>query len=430
MKKISFPFLIVALCCSFCCFTACERDFVNPNAASEDQVLKSTDGLIAMINGIRARYTLGGTGGLYLTITANGLTTKELTVLNAGNAAEFQLSTGGTNVTNSNAVIVRLWENLNLIRSDAEKVIANTPTVINDAGTRAGVLAYAHLYKALALGTMVQFWEQGVTQTAENANFASRAEVLQTAITLLEQATDLVKNTPLSSQFTAAVGTDIDLLNTLLALTARYAVMAGDFAKAKAAADLVDLTKMSVFKFDNAAPNPVFRTSFVTNNLYNVVADFGQTGALAPDAGDGRVAFYLTPNAQLGKGFFTADNASIPLYLPGEVILIKAEALARQNSLPQAIEELNKVRTKTTDIYGVNANLQIYTGAVTQDAVLLEIYRQRCIELYMTGLKLDDSRRFGRPGPGDVNAERSRNFYPYALSERQNNPNTPADPAN
>ena len=88
------------------------------------------------------------------------------------------------------------------------------------------------------------------------------------------------------------------------------------------------------------------------------------------------------------------------------------------------------MRTKTTDIYGVNANLQIYTGAVTQDAVLLEIYRQRCIELYMTGLKLDDSRRFGRPGPGDVNAERSRNFYPYALSEKQNNPNTPPDPVN
>ncbi len=430
MKKIKFQYLIAALCLSVCCFTACERDFINPNAASEDQVLKSTDGLIAMINGIRARYTLGGTGGLYLTITANGLTTKELTVLNAGNASEFQLSTGGANVTNSNSLVVRLWENLNLIRSDAEKVIANAPTVIQDAGTRVGVLAYAHMYKALALGTMVQFWEQGVTQTAPNATFSSRAEVLQTAITLLEQATDLVKNQALSAQFTASVGTDIDLVNALQALTARYYMMAGDYAKAKAAADFVDLTKKSVFTFDNASPNPVFRTSFVTNNLYNVVTDFGQTGALAPDAGDGRIAFYLTPNAQLGKGFFTADNAPIPVYLPGEVTLIKAEALARQNSIPAAIVELDKVRTKTDDVFGVNAGLAAYSGATTQEAVLLEIYRQRCIELYMTGLKLDDSRRFGRPGPGDANAERSRNFYPYALSERQNNPNTPADPAN
>ncbi len=46
----------------------------------------------------------------------------------------------------------------------------------------------------------------------------------------------------------------------------------------------------------------------------------------------------------------------------------------------------------------------------------------------MSGLKLDDSRRFGRPGPTDADAERNRNFYPYPTVERDNNPNTPADP--
>jgi hypothetical protein len=59
---------------------------------------------------------------------------------------------------------------------------------------------------------------------------------------------------------------------------------------------------------------------------------------------------------------------------------------------------------------------------------LLDIYQQRCIELYMSGLKLEDSRRFGRPGPGQPGAERSRNFYPYPTVERDNNPNTPPDP--
>jgi hypothetical protein len=46
----------------------------------------------------------------------------------------------------------------------------------------------------------------------------------------------------------------------------------------------------------------------------------------------------------------------------------------------------------------------------------------------MLGLALEDSRRFGRPGPGTPNAERSRNFYPYPQQERDGNPNTPADP--
>jgi hypothetical protein len=66
---------------------------------------------------------------------------------------------------------------------------------------------------------------------------------------------------------------------------------------------------------------------------------------------------------------------------------------------------------------------------MSQEAILTEIYRQRSIELFMSGSRLEDSRRFNRPGPGIPGAERTRNFYPYPLSERDNNPNTPGDPA-
>jgi hypothetical protein len=48
----------------------------------------------------------------------------------------------------------------------------------------------------------------------------------------------------------------------------------------------------------------------------------------------------------------------------------------------------------------------------------------------MSGFRLEDSRRFNRPGPGAANAERNRNFYPYPDQERLLNPNTPPDPAN
>jgi hypothetical protein len=81
-------------------------------------------------------------------------------------------------------------------------------------------------------------------------------------------------------------------------------------------------------------------------------------------------------------------------------------------------------------VYGVGANLPAYNGANTQTAILEEIYRNRCIELFMTGLKLEDSRRFGRPGFGQANAERTRNFYPYPVTERNSNPNTPDNPVN
>ncbi len=76
------------------------------------------------------------------------------------------------------------------------------------------------------------------------------------------------------------------------------------------------------------------------------------------------------------------------------------------------------------------ANLPPYSGSITQADILTEIYRNRCIELYMSGLKLEDSRRFSRPAAGVTGAERNRNWYPYPISERINNTNTPADPAN
>ena len=78
---------------------------------------------------------------------------------------------------------------------------------------------------------------------------------------------------------------------------------------------------------------------------------------------------------------------------------------------------------------GLGGFLGPYAGPLTQDAILLDIYRQRQVELAFQGFRLEDSRRFGRPGPGAAGAERNRNFFPYPRVERENNSATPADPA-
>jgi hypothetical protein len=107
--------------------------------------------------------------------------------------------------------------------------------------------------------------------------------------------------------------------------------------------------------------------------------------------------------------------------------LIKAECYARAAvpDVVNALIELNKIVTKTpaSDPFGVGADLPPLVG-LTQAQILDQIYKHRCIELFMSGLKLEDMRRFGRP-----NAERKRNLMPYPLRERDNNPNTPPDPA-
>ena len=196
----------------------------------------------------------------------------------------------------------------------------------------------------------------------------------------------------------------------------------------------VDLTKKSCSSFDDNSRNPIFQYAFGNVNVFaptNVA--LGLSGALAPTAGDKRIAFYTqTANtkANLGTGFYTANNAAIPVYLPGEILLIQAEASARKADLAGAVTVLNKVLTKTTDAFGIGAALPAYSGAQSADAILLEILRNRDIELAYQGFRLEDSRRFGRPGPGAAGSERNRNFLPYPRTERDNNTSTPADPAN
>jgi hypothetical protein len=427
IKKIVLCGLLVATLIT----PSCTLDYVNPNAATEDAVLSNTSGLLAFSNGLRRRYIVGGASPLYTVITTSGLATNELRVVNAGNADIAALANGRDNVNGLNPVIINMWQNLNILNADCDRVIANVKN-IPDRATAAAVQAHAHLYKALALGWMATFWEQAPITTGKNASFSNRTAVLETAVRLCDEALTLLASNPVPAAFTTVVGNDIDLPNALNALSARYNLMLGRNQQAFDAAGRVSLTARSRFVFDNISQNPIFRSSFVTNNVHEAQTNLGLPAALAPASADQRVPFYITAaTPPRGRGFFLADDTPIPLYLPGEMILIRAEALARQNRLQEAITELNRVLTKTPaqDIYGVGASLPPYAGEVTQSAILTEIYRNRCIELYLTGLRLEDSRRFGRPGPTATGSERNRNFYPYPFTERDNNPSTPADPA-
>ena len=120
---------------------------------------------------------------------------------------------------------------------------------------------------------------------------------------------------------------------------------------------MVDLTKKSTYLYDAVTTNPIaFNAILTTNNYQANNFQFGLPPVLSPIATDGRVSFYVKQRATsssnpaliiVGAGFFDENIELIPVYLPGEITLIKAEALARKNLLPEAIVELNKVLTKT-----------------------------------------------------------------------------------
>ncbi|MVN75838.1 RagB/SusD family nutrient uptake outer membrane protein [Hymenobacter sp. HMF4947] len=431
MKKLFFLATLLSLTLG-----ACQKEYLNPSTASQTQVVSSSDGLLTLCNGLQYRYTTNGLLSVLYNATAlGGLSTRELNILNVGNIEEYNVSLGAGNVSNSNVVVRNLWTQCQLVRANADLVLANVNNA-PEAGTRSGIVAYASIFRALALGTLAEFFEQAPLVTGDNAPFVPRAQLLTDAVAQLEAAATQLAATPVSADFTSKIVPGLDLANTIQALIARYSLEAGNYDKAIAAAAKVDLTKKSVFNFDDNTRNPIFEVAFGNRNVFEPTdANLGLTGVLAPSAADQRLPFLVraNPTATQNRGlaFYTANSAPIPVYLPGEILLIQAEAYARKNDLPNAVIALNRVLTKTpaADIYGLGAALPPYAGASTQAAVLLEILRNRNIELAFQGFRLPDSRRFGRPGPGTAGAERNRTFYPYPRTERENNSSTPTDPA-
>lgn len=409
----------------------CKKNYDNPNAATEDQVFSSSRGLTGVAVSLQRLYSLGRAGSLYNIVTANGFVTNELRLMNAGNLPEFQLSTGGSSVDGTNTILANIWANASKIIYDADKVIAGAKT-LGDKNYASGLIAYSTIFKALSLQSLAMFWEKVPNGVGTNVNFSDRLSGYTRSITAIDEALSSISANPISASFLSNIPAGIDIINTLNALKARAAIFSGNNALALSAANAVDITKRSTFNYDALNLNPIFETATSTNNVYQPLdSTMGLPVSIAPATNDGRILFYMSINATVQpryriSGFGAATNTAFPVYLPSEMTLIKAESFARNNDLVNALIELNKVVTKTSaaDPFGFGANQPAINSGLTQNQLLEQIYRHRCIELFMSGMRLEDQRRFERP-----TSERKRNLMPYPFRERDNNPNTPPDPA-
>jgi len=423
-KYISCTFLIAVVF-----LTACKKEYLNPNAATANDVLTSAKGLTGVTVGLQKTFSTSRAGLLYAAITVNGLTTNELISINTGNTNEERLVAGGVQVDGTNTVLLNIWAGANKIIYDADNVINNAAT-LPDKNYAAGLIAHASIFKALALGNLSEYWERVPSGTGQNVSFISRIEGYNKAISTIDNALSVIAANPINASFLGNIPSGLDIPNTLNALKARYALFSGNYALALTAANAVDLTKRSTFTYDALNLNPIFEVATSTNNVIQPKnLNLGQTGTNIPDANDARIPFYTVVNTTVRiNGFGAGTFTPFPVYLPGEITLIKAEAYARQTTpnLSSALTELNKIVTKTaaTDPFGLGAALPALTGTYTQQQLLDLIYKHRCIELFMSGLKLEDMRRFNQPL-----ADRKRNFFPYPFQERDNNTNTPGDPA-
>ncbi|MBC9930927.1 RagB/SusD family nutrient uptake outer membrane protein [Chitinophaga qingshengii] len=433
MKRTAF-YTYITMAALLLSAVGCKKDYQDPSGPSSDQAFSSPQAITDAAVGLQANYVKDRTGLLYTTITSGSLLSRETFVTNPGNADEAQLGTGGNTVLNNNVVVTGMWAYTNKILYDAENVLRATNIVVTDKGYASGLIAYTSIFKALALGVQANFWQQvpdtiGSPNHLTSVGFISGQQGYVRAVNTINNALNAIAANPISPAITPFLPKGINVMNTLYALKARYALYAGDYASALDAAGKVDLTSTSSFIFNPQVANPIFTLVSSTSNIYQVVDNkMGLPAGLQPDASDARVPFYMTAQPAGLKfvmaGFFKTNIQSIPVFLPGEIMLIKAECYARTNNLPLGLAELNKVVTKkpADDPFGIGANLPPVAVATIPD-LLTQIYKHRRIEMFMSGQEIEDERRFGRP-----TAERTRSYFPYPFVERNDNPNTPPDP--
>ena len=433
MKRIQSLTLFLGLAATLMT-ASCSKEYLNPNAASDVSVLGSPKGLMGVAVGVQRTYALSIHPSM---MSAVGLTTGETFVLNIGNISEANLFNGGASVDGNNGLLGSIWISNCKAIYDANTVLAGAQN-LNDAGYRSGLIGYASIFKALAIGNLSMLWENipdtiGAPVSAPT-KFITRAAGYARAVATIDKALAAISAAPISTLFNSDLPAGVDIVNTLQALRARYNLYAGNITGAQAAANAVDLTKTSVLNYESLNPNPVFINVTSSNNVYAPIdSTLGLPVGIRPDLTDARIPFYTsiaatgTPRFRM-NGFWNSATRSIPLYLPDEVRLMRAECLLRQSApdvvAAKALIDAVLQQTAASDPLGIGANIAAgYTGPTDAASLLTEVYRNRCIEIYMSSNKLEDMRRFGR-----ANAEMKRRNMPYPFRERDNNPNTPADP--
>ena len=420
---------------------ACSLDLQNPNAPTEEQVTSSVDGVIALATGLQSRFATSYGSFAYMA----GLVTDEFSATSAALISVSDAEQGA--VPSGTAIADNVFNNVYRTVRTANDVLAGSVALADeiDPGTRAGLRALAYALKGEALGEALQSYQQIPIETLNETTpeYVSRSEALPYVRALIDSAAAEIAATPPSAFFNNSILTPgVNLPNVVQLFRARYARIANDDATALAAANLVGRTgasALSVLTFPAPAVNFYANVTGGTNGI--AVRRQWRTAMLPQDQ---RFTYFVVPSTTLTGRIgspidpwnrYASPQAPLPVYMPDEALLIKAEALANQNQLAPAQAVLDSVRTDCTGGRGIDdpkACLSPLAGQPTRAELLTEIYVQRKYELLGTGARWEDARRrnaiIGPVAAPAIPTSGQRCWLPYAVGDRNANPNVPADP--
>lgn len=383
----------------------CDLDLTNPNAPTEEEVLTTIDGVVSHAVGMQEQFA----GAMHHFVQGSALATDEWGTNTPALASYIILANGPAGALDPAFLLVeQAWASAYRVVSSADNLLEAAPQVGLGPGLETGIVALAKLHKAMALGMIIQQYEEvplAVEQDA--APLEPRSAVLAEVLGLLESArSDLqgISDAELGPFHDRVLGAGFDLRNTVDAMLARYYLMAGDYGAAIDAADRVDLDVLSVYTYITPQRNPV-ENLMLQLNYTRPLLSFAEEA----EEDDGRVAYWADVEADpfggnppevllLPPAKYSSPTDPFPVYLPGEMRLIKAEAYARTGQFGLAAEMINEVRTQAASpVDEPLAGLPPIPEAEldTEEALLDQIAYERRYELFVQGLRWEDTRRLG-----------------------------------
>ena len=380
--------------------SACDLDVLNPNAATEEEVLSDINGVIALAVGMEEIYATN----VASYVQAPALVTDEWGTKSLALLAWTSLFTGD-NFDDSFTTAEEPWAASYRVIATANNVLASAPDVGLGQSFTSALTALANLYKGMALGQLYLQYQQAPLETdQEDPPAVSRDALLQATLDALEAAqTAWAQADPdeLSGFNSRVKNPGFDVGNTINAMLARYYLFAGQWDAAIEAAESVDQTVLSQFDYVGVVENPIYDLSFNASYVAGL-----QSFVDEAEAGDQRPEFWLdlaapspegNPDSVLVElGQYSTPDDAYPVYLPDEMTLIQAEAYTRLGQFPQARDLINEVRTQTSAAVEepVAALPELTEAELDTEAELLsQIAYERRYELYMQGLRWEDMRR-------------------------------------
>jgi hypothetical protein len=325
-----------------------------------------------------------------------------------------------------NFSVESIWNGTYDVINRVNQIIQKVPNVTDlPADEKSQILGEAHFLRALMYHNLVKMWS-GVPLRLEPVETAAEAANI-TRATSAEVYTQILADLALAkTQITDASQTRQASLGAVSAIEARVRLYQQDWAGAEAAAAAVEAmgytlapTFSELFEATGSnTPEDIFRVTFLPTQAqsvsfyylpkalggrYEVAPTTGAAGIIAAfdPASAGNIAVYNPTDrrgiwsiARAGSRTYAAKfknptgDEDLHVIRLGEVILIRAEALARLNRLPEAVAEYNRLRVRA----GLAADP---TTGLTQAGVLAAIARERRLELAFEGDRWPDLVRTG-----------------------------------